>query len=150
MFFLSCVCYAFVQVCLYVPCGHLLGKGWSLSSHLWRLTVSLSLSHRYPGSGVVLNCIDSWSLTLTYFEQENIVTVGKWDRTLVCSKHFCSCKFTFILHLMFIFVECCFFLSKQCFLSTILCFKNCLSVFLYVYGINLSLEVKYVCVQLKI
>ena len=25
--FLSCVCYAFVRVCLYVPCGHLLGKG---------------------------------------------------------------------------------------------------------------------------
>ena len=27
MFFLSCVCYAFVRVCLYVLCGHLLGKG---------------------------------------------------------------------------------------------------------------------------
>ena len=27
MFFLSCVCFAFVRVCLYVPCGHLLGKG---------------------------------------------------------------------------------------------------------------------------
>ena len=26
-FFLSCVCYAFVCVFLYVPCGHLLGKG---------------------------------------------------------------------------------------------------------------------------
>ena len=26
-FFLSCVCYAFVCVCLFVPCGHLLGKG---------------------------------------------------------------------------------------------------------------------------
>ena len=26
-FFLSCVCYTFVRVCLYVPCGHLLGKG---------------------------------------------------------------------------------------------------------------------------
>ena len=25
--FLSFVCYAFVRVCLYVPCGHLLGKG---------------------------------------------------------------------------------------------------------------------------
>ena len=24
MFFLSCVCYAFVHVCLIVPCGHLL------------------------------------------------------------------------------------------------------------------------------
>ena len=26
-FFLSCICYAFVHVCLHVPCGHLLGKG---------------------------------------------------------------------------------------------------------------------------
>ena len=25
--FLSFVCYAFVRVCLFVPCGHLLGKG---------------------------------------------------------------------------------------------------------------------------
>ena len=61
-FFLSCVCYAFVHVCLYVPCGHLLGKGWPLSSRLWCLTVSLFLSHWYPGSGVVLDCIDSLSL----------------------------------------------------------------------------------------
>ena len=62
MFFLSCVCYAFVRVCLYVCCGHLLGKGWPLGSRLWCLTVSLLLSHCYPGSGVVLDCIDSWSL----------------------------------------------------------------------------------------
>ena len=27
MFFLSCVCYAFVRVCLFVSCSHLLGKG---------------------------------------------------------------------------------------------------------------------------
>ena len=62
VFFLSCVYYAFVRVCLYVPCGHLLGKGWPLGSRLWCLTGSLSLSHCYPGSGVVLDCIDSWSL----------------------------------------------------------------------------------------
>ena len=59
MFFLSCVCYAFVGVCLYVPCGHLLGKGCPLGSYLWCQTVSLSVSHWYPGSGVVLDCIDS-------------------------------------------------------------------------------------------
>ena len=62
MFFLSCVFYVFVRVCLYVLCGHLLGKGWPLGSRLWCLTVNLSLSHWYPGSGVVLDCIDSWSL----------------------------------------------------------------------------------------
>ena len=59
VFFLSCVCYVFVRVCLYVLCGHLLGKGCPLGSRLWCLTVSLSLSHWYPGSGVVLDCIDS-------------------------------------------------------------------------------------------
>ena len=45
--------------------GYLLGTGWPLGSCLWCLTVSLSLSHWYPGSGhsgVVLDCIDSRSL----------------------------------------------------------------------------------------
>ena len=34
---MSCVCYVFVRVCLYVLCGHLLGKGWPLGSRLWCL-----------------------------------------------------------------------------------------------------------------
>ena len=59
MFFvLSCVCY----VCLYVLCGHLLVKGLPLGSRLSCLTVNLSLSHWYPGSGVVLDCIVSCPL----------------------------------------------------------------------------------------
>ena len=62
MLFLSYVCYAFVRVCLLLPCCHLLGKGWPLGSRLWYLIMSLLLSHWYPGSGVVLDCIDSWSL----------------------------------------------------------------------------------------
>ena len=61
-FFLSCVCYAFVCFCLFVPCGHLLEMGWPLGSRLWSMTVSLSFSDWYPGSSVVLDCIDSWSL----------------------------------------------------------------------------------------
>ena len=52
---LLCLC-ARLFICAY---GHLLGKGWSLGSRLWCLTVSLSLSYWYPGSGVVLDCIDS-------------------------------------------------------------------------------------------
>ena len=32
---LSCVCCTFVCVCLFVPCGHLLGKGLPLGSRLW-------------------------------------------------------------------------------------------------------------------
>ena len=56
--FSVCVCYAFVHVCLCVPCGHLLGKCWHLGPGLLCLIVSLSLSHWYPGSDVVLDCID--------------------------------------------------------------------------------------------
>ena len=59
MVFLSCVCYAFVHVCLFVPCGHLLGQGCPLGSRLRCKTVSFLLSHWYPGSGVVLDYIDS-------------------------------------------------------------------------------------------
>ena len=58
-YFLSCVCCAFVRACLDVPRGHLLGKGLPLGSRLWCPTVSLSLFHWYPGSGVVLDCINS-------------------------------------------------------------------------------------------
>ena len=58
-FVLSCVCYVFVRVCLYVLCGHLLGKDRPLGSRLLCLTGSLSFSHWYPGSGVVLDCVDS-------------------------------------------------------------------------------------------
>ena len=35
VFVLSCVCYVFGRVCLYVLCGHLLGKDWPLGSRLW-------------------------------------------------------------------------------------------------------------------
>ena len=58
-FFLPCVCYAFLHVYLYVLCGHLLGKGLPLGCRVWGLTVSLLLSLWYPGSGEVLDCIDS-------------------------------------------------------------------------------------------
>ena len=30
-------CYAFMHVCLLMPCGHLVGKGWPLGSRLWCL-----------------------------------------------------------------------------------------------------------------
>ena len=38
------------------------GKGLTSWLSFVVSTVSLSLSHWYPGSGVVLDCIDSWSL----------------------------------------------------------------------------------------
>ena len=70
-FFLSCVSYVFVRVCLYVLCGHLLGKGCPLGSRLWCLSVNLSLSHWYPGSGVYLIVSIPDLCTLTYYVEED-------------------------------------------------------------------------------
>ena len=64
-------CYALINVCLLMICGHLLGKGWPLGSRLWCLIVTLLLSHWYPGSGVVLDCIDSWSLPSFLLSDKN-------------------------------------------------------------------------------
>ena len=67
-------CYAFMHICLLMPCGHLLGKGWPLGSRLWCLLVKLSLSYWYLGSGVLLDCIDSWSLP-------SFLLKMKWNKT---------------------------------------------------------------------
>ena len=82
-FFLSCVWYVFVRVCLYVLCGHLLGKGWPLVSRLWCQTVSLSLSHWYPGSAVVLDCIDSSVIFAPLLTLEWI----KWQKACKITQH---------------------------------------------------------------
>ena len=66
VFFLSCVCYVFLSICLYVLCGHLLGKGWPLDSGLWCLTLSLSLSHWYLGQVWYLIVSIPDLCTLTY------------------------------------------------------------------------------------
>ena len=44
--------YASVYMCFVVTC-------WERADLLWCLTVSLSLFHWYPGSGVALDYIDS-------------------------------------------------------------------------------------------
>ena len=79
MFHVSLCCAVFMLIfyhlcyfCLVLLCFHaclfadvlcyLLGKGWPLGSRLWCLIVTLSLSHWYPGSDVLLDCIDSWYL----------------------------------------------------------------------------------------
>ena len=69
---LLCFCSALCLLCL---CAHLFicalwspaGKGLTSWLSFVVSTVSLSLSHWYPGSGVVLDCIDSDLCTLTYF-----------------------------------------------------------------------------------
>ena len=56
VFVLSCVCYARLFICaLWSPAGKELTTWLSFVVS----SVSLSLSHWYPGSGVVLDCIDS-------------------------------------------------------------------------------------------
>ena len=85
MFFvLSCVPYVFVRVCLYVLCGHLLGKGCPLGSRLWCLTSCFSLSYWYPGSGVVLDCIDSCSLHpyLLYITEIRVLDLRPYENKL--------------------------------------------------------------------
>ena len=95
VFVLSCVCYVFVRVCLYVLWGHLLGKGWPLGSRLWCL---LWVCHCPIGIlGQVWNLIVSIPdlCTLTYFD------LGKKCRT----------------SLRLSFLEDGFHLGKQCWTS---------------------------------
>ena len=57
---LLCLCARLFICALWSPSG----KGLTSWLSFVVSTVSLSLSHWYPGSGVVLDCIDSWSLHL--------------------------------------------------------------------------------------
>ena len=53
------------------------GKGLTSWLSFVVSSVSLSLSHWYPGSGVVLDCIDSWSLQPYYFVNITLQTKFK-------------------------------------------------------------------------
>ena len=55
---LLCLCARLFICALWSP----VGKGLTSWLSFVVSAVSLSLSHWYPGSGVVLDCIDSWSL----------------------------------------------------------------------------------------
>ena len=57
---LLCLCERLFICALWSPAG----KGLTSWLSFVVSAVSLSLSHWYPGSGVVLDCIDSWSLHL--------------------------------------------------------------------------------------
>ena len=52
-------CYDFMHVCLLMPCGHLLGKGLTSWLSFVMSNCYVVTSNLYPGSGVVLGCIDS-------------------------------------------------------------------------------------------
>ena len=66
--FLFCLVFAMFCARLFI-CALWSPAGKGLTSWLSFVvsSVSLSLSHWYPGSGVVLDCIDSWSLQPYYF-----------------------------------------------------------------------------------
>ena len=63
LYFCSVLCLLCLCTCLFI-CALWSPAGKGLTSWLSFLVsdMSLSLSHWYPGSGVVLDCIDSWSL----------------------------------------------------------------------------------------
>ena len=84
--FCSVLCLlCFVRVCLYVLCGHLLGKGWPLGSRLWCL---LWVCHFPIGIlGQVWYLIVSIPdlCTLTYFYLIKTVTEYVYTHVCVCS-----------------------------------------------------------------
>ena len=67
--FLFCLVFAMFCARLFI-CALWSPAGKGLTSWLSFVvsSVSLSLSHWYPGSGVVLDCIDSWSLQPYYLD----------------------------------------------------------------------------------
>ena len=60
-----------VYLCLVVTCLEMADLLALVCGVSVNLTVSLSLSHWYPGSDVVLDCMDSWSL-YPYLLQSNL------------------------------------------------------------------------------
>ena len=56
------LCLSCFRVCSLLPCGHLKGNAWPLGSCLWCLLWFCYFHIWYPGTGVVVDCIDSWSL----------------------------------------------------------------------------------------
>ena len=59
----------------------LAGKGLTSWLSFVMSTVSLSLSHWYPGSGEVLDCIDSWSLH-PYLLRMTFCEIRWWNKNL--------------------------------------------------------------------
>ena len=100
--FCSVLCLlCFVHVCLYVLCGHLLGKGWPLGSRLWCL---LWVCHFPIGIlGQVWYLIVSIPdlCTITYLYNGYNVYV---QRTFSASHNFCFSAYLF--HLKSLYDQC--------------------------------------------
>ena len=72
--FVDHLCYLYLVIamlkplCSLLPCGHQTGKGWPLGPCLWYLLWFCYFPIWYPGTRVILDCIDYWSFCLSYFE----------------------------------------------------------------------------------
>ena len=68
------------------------GKDWPLGSSWWCLLYFCYFPIWYPGSGVVLDCIDSWSmpsfLLLNYLLTENYIR--NWIKMKIPSNNHCN------------------------------------------------------------
>ena len=76
------LCLSCFRICILSPWGYLLGKGWPLGIRLWCLSVFCHFPMWYPRSGVVLHCIDSWSLPLFFFNRYFLrlnFTIKTWE-----------------------------------------------------------------------
>ena len=89
---LLCLCARLFICALWSPAG----KGLTSWLSFVVSAVSLSLSHWYPGSGVVLDCIDSWSLHpyLLSFRKEKIPFdpiqgLRVWERAKSLPAYYC-------------------------------------------------------------
>ena len=86
--FLSCVCYAYVCVCLLMHCGHLLGKSCPLGSRLWCPVVSLLLPFGILGQVWYLILSIPDRCPLFYFKVYSYFSTAKfllWDVVVVHS-----------------------------------------------------------------
>ena len=91
--FVDLLCYCSV-LCLLCLCARLFicalwspaGKGMTSWLSFVVSTVSLSLSHWYPVSGVVLDCIDSWSLH-PYLLWIHVCSILFWVQTVYKCYH---------------------------------------------------------------
>ena len=72
-------------VCSLLPGGHLKGKGWPLDSCWWRLSWFCYFPIWYPVTGMVLDCINSWSLLSFLLSHLVSCDLMKVERILECS-----------------------------------------------------------------
>ena len=84
--FCSVLCLlCFVRVCLFVLCGHLLGKGWPLGSRLWCLLWVCLFPIGTLGQVWYLIVSIPDLCTLTYFKSHFHCVVGSFSKSLKLS-----------------------------------------------------------------